>query len=270
MFKWRSEKVRITAVFKLQFHATQIFEYGGGNGLVVSVVPAENGKPTARLEKSTIKDNCCYWENPVYETVKFIQDPKTAKIQERIYYFLISTGSPKGSLVGEFSVNIADYVASTKACPVSFPFKNSNSDSYLHVTIQRIQENNNLNNVQRDLEENDSPRMKQQDDKSLRRHFSNGDAEEGTKINSVEDQSLRKTASHSLGLNGTRRGSNGSDITLSSSDSSSGLNTPREVGVRNINTGKDQMSNSSGYQISIKHSGIWRLSLLMTRALNIR
>lgn len=45
-------------------------------------------------------------------------------------------GSPKGSLVGEFSVNIADYVTITKACSVSFPFKNSNSDSYLHVSVQ--------------------------------------------------------------------------------------------------------------------------------------
>lgn len=58
---------------------------------MISVVPAENGKPTARLEKSTVKENGCYWENPIYETVKFIQDPKTGKILERIYYFLIST-----------------------------------------------------------------------------------------------------------------------------------------------------------------------------------
>ena len=43
-------------------------------------------------------------------------------------------GSPKGSPVGEFSVNIADYVGATKACSVSFPFKNSNSDAHLHVS----------------------------------------------------------------------------------------------------------------------------------------
>lgn len=214
---------------------------------MVSVVPAENGKPTARLEKSTVRDNCCYWENQIYETVKLIQDPKTGKIQERIYYFLISTGSPKGSLVGEFSVNIAEYVAATKACSVSFPFKNSNSDSYLHVSIQRVQENSNVSRVQRDLEENEGLRIKEED-KSLRRHFSNGDVEEGSKSNFIEEQPLRKTVSHTVALNGTRRGSNGSDITLSSSDSSSGLNTPREHGIRNINTSKDQISNNSGFQ----------------------
>ncbi|XP_021754111.1 paramyosin-like isoform X2 [Chenopodium quinoa] len=259
MFKWRSERTKITAVFKLQFHATQIFEYGG-SGLVVSVVPAENGKPTARLEKSTVRENGCYWENQIYETVKLIQDPKTGKIQERIYYFLILTGSPKSSLVGEFSVNIADYVGATKACSVSFPFKNSNSDSYLHVSIQRVQENSNHGRVQRDLEENDGLRVKEDEDKSLRRHFSNGDAEQAAMSNPIEDLPLRKTVSHTVGLNGTRRGSNGSDITLSSSDSSSGLNTPREVGVRNINTVKDQTSNSSGYQDEQKTQ--WDLAIV--------
>jgi len=62
----------------------------GGNGLVLSLVPAENGKPTAKLEKCVMRENNCYWENPVFETVKFIQDLKTGKIQERIYYFIIS------------------------------------------------------------------------------------------------------------------------------------------------------------------------------------
>ncbi|CAO2827224.1 unnamed protein product [Amaranthus hypochondriacus] len=245
MFKWKSEKTRITAIFKLQFHATQVSEYGG-HGLVVSVVPAENGKPTARLEKSVVKENGCFWENAVYETVKFIQDPKTGKIQERIYYFLISTGSPKASLVGEFSVNISDYIGASKTCSVAFPFKNSKSDSYLHVSIQRIQENSNISRLQRD-EENECERNKPDHKISLRLHFSNEDFEQGSKSNSVEDSSLRKAASQSMGLNGVRRGSNGSDITLSSSNSSLGLNTPLEL-VKNANISKDQTLYSPCYQ----------------------
>lgn len=40
---------------------------------------------------------------------------------------------------------------------------------------------------------------------------------------------------HNAESNGNHRASSGSDVTLSSSDSSSGLNTPRENGVRNFN-----------------------------------
>lgn len=48
--------------------------------------------------------------------------------------------------------------------------------------------------------------------------------------------------SHNAELNGNHRASSESDITLSSSDSSSGLNTPRENGVRNFNVHQEPSS----------------------------
>ncbi|XP_074264821.1 uncharacterized protein LOC141587270 [Silene latifolia] len=245
MFKWRNhERSKITAIFKLQFHITQVAEYGE-SGLVISVVPAENGKPTAKLEKCVIKENNCVWENPVYETVKFILDPKSGKILDRIYYFLISTGSGKGSLVGEFCVNIAEYIGATKACSLSFPFKNSVSDTQLHVLIQRMQENGN----QRELEDIEDLKLKQ-DDRTLRRYFSNGDVEDGVQT-SVQVEPLRKASSlQPTTLHGTRRGSSGSDVTLSSTDSSSGL-SPREVGVLNNNSSKNQDQQRTQWELAI-------------------
>ncbi|KAK9668170.1 hypothetical protein RND81_13G039200 [Saponaria officinalis] len=245
MFKWRShERSKITAIFKLQFHVTQVAEIGG-SGLVISVVPAENGKPTAKLEKCVIEENNCFWENAVFETVKFILDPKSGKILDKIYYFFISTGSGKGSVVGEFCVNIAEYVGATKACSLSFPFKNSTSDTQFHVLIQRIQENGNL----REPQENEVL-ISKQDDRTLRRHFSNGDVEDGAKA-SVEDEPLRKATSLQPTLHGTRRGSSGSDVTLSSTDSSSGLNTPREVSVQSNNSNKDQDQQRTQWELAI-------------------
>ncbi|KAL9242831.1 hypothetical protein vseg_016791 [Gypsophila vaccaria] len=248
MFKWRSHERsnKITAIFKLQFHLTQAAEIGGG-GLVISVVPAENGKPTAKLEKCVIEDNNCFWENAVFETVKFILDPKSGKIVDKIYYFFISTGSGKGCVVGEFCVNLAEYVGATKACSLSFPFKNLTSDTQFHVLIQRIQENGNL----RELQENDLL-LSKEDDRTLRRHFSNGDVEDGVAVKaSVQDEPLRKATSLQPTLHGTRRGSSGSDLTLSSTDSSSGLNTPREVGVQSKNSNTDQDQRRNQWELAI-------------------
>ncbi|KAJ7010693.1 leucine-rich repeat-containing protein [Populus alba x Populus x berolinensis] len=146
--RWRSEKNKIKTVFKLQFHATQWF-----------------------------REESCRWEYPVYETVKYIRDVKTGKINERIYHFFVSTGSSKNSLVGEVSIDFADYAEATIASSVSLPLKNSKSE-VLH---------------------------------------------DGPLIN----------ASHNSGLNGNNRTSSGSDITMSCSESISGLNTPRELGLRN-------------------------------------
>lgn len=66
-------------------------EQVGGDALMISLVPADFGKPTVRSEKAAIRDGSCYWENPVHETVKLFQDPKSGKIQEKMYYFVIST-----------------------------------------------------------------------------------------------------------------------------------------------------------------------------------
>ena len=59
--------------------------------LMISVVPGDGGKPTTKLEKATVQDGNCRWENPVYETIKFVREPKTGKINERIYHFILSS-----------------------------------------------------------------------------------------------------------------------------------------------------------------------------------
>lgn len=63
----------------------------GVDALVLSIIPGDVGRPTKRLEKATVRDGSCCWENPVYETVKYFQDPKTGKIADKIYRFLLST-----------------------------------------------------------------------------------------------------------------------------------------------------------------------------------
>lgn len=58
---------------------------------MISVVPADVGKPTVKSDKALVRDGSCFWENPVYETVKFNREPKSGKIHERIYYFVVGT-----------------------------------------------------------------------------------------------------------------------------------------------------------------------------------
>ncbi|KAE8710859.1 protein LURP-one-related 4-like [Hibiscus syriacus] len=188
MFKsvrWRGDKDRIKAVFKLQFHATQVTETKL-QALIISVIPDDGGKLIRTLEKATVHDGNCRWENPVYETVKFVREPKTGKINERIYHFVLST-----------------------------------------ISIQRLHENDD----QREVEETEDACFKLQD-RSLKAHLSDGDADESIKKDPIEDTSFSKTT-HNIDLCGNNRGSNGSDITISSSNSSSGLDTPRELGMRN-------------------------------------
>ena len=141
MFRWKSERHRVKAVFKLHFHVTQMVQ-SAVDGLVLSIVPGDIGKVTTRLEKAAVRGGVCRWDNPAYETVKFVQEPKTGKFSERLYYFVVSTGLSKASSFGEVSVDFAEYADATKPSTVSLPIKNSHCDAVLHVSIQRLQENN--------------------------------------------------------------------------------------------------------------------------------
>ncbi|XP_028804790.1 myosin heavy chain, striated muscle [Neltuma alba] len=226
--RWRSEKHRIKAVFKLQFRASQVLQ-SGVNALILSIIPEDVEKPTTRLEKTAVRDGVCRWENPVYETVKFTRDPKTGKIHERIYYFVISTGLRKANSIGEASINFADYAEAAKPSALSLQIKNSQCDAVLHVSIQRVQENDD----RREEEECEESRTKSQD-RTLRTYLINGDADESPASNSAEDVSS-KAITLRTEFNADCRTSSGSDLTLSSSGSSSGLDTPKDLGLRNNN-----------------------------------
>lgn len=63
----------------------------GAEGLIVSVVPADAGKPPVRSEKALVQDGRCQWETPIYERVIFTRELLTGKINRRIYRFVVST-----------------------------------------------------------------------------------------------------------------------------------------------------------------------------------
>ncbi|KAL4602783.1 hypothetical protein ACB092_10G078600 [Castanea dentata] len=250
MFKsarWRSERNKIKAVFKLQFHATQV-SYFGADSLTLSLIPADVGKPTVKSERATVRNGTYQWETPVYETVKFNREPRTGKINERIYQILVSNGSSKAGAIGEVSIDFAEYAEATKPSSVSLPLKNSNTNSnaVLHVLIQRLQENVD----QREVEECEDAKMTSED-RSLKTYLSHGDADESIANHHIDDGPINKTT-HNVELNGNCTDSSGSDITLTSSESSSGLNTPRELGVRNNNIHQD----SSRFLSSLSHNSL--------------
>ncbi|KAI5382784.1 hypothetical protein KIW84_070267 [Lathyrus oleraceus] len=133
------------------------------------------------------------------------------------------TGLSKASTFGDVSVDFADYAEAAKISSVSLPIKNSHSDAVLHVLIQRLQENND----KREEEECEDMKLKP-NDKSLRTYLNNRDAVFRTKGDSSEiSQDVSGNGnSERAGLSADCRTSSGSDITLSSSDGSSGLDTP--------------------------------------------
>ncbi|PSS32387.1 Intracellular protein transport protein [Actinidia chinensis var. chinensis] len=188
----RSEKNKLKAVFKLQFRATQVPKVTATT-LTISLVPADVGKPTVRLERAAILDGTCFWENPVYETVKLIRNQKTGRFNDKCYHFIVSTGSSKAGILGEVSINFADYVEAAKPSTVSLPLRTSNhggSGAILHVTIHNTQGSVD----QRDIEAGEAPAEKSQE-RSLRNQLSNHDRNGNSNLSFTENDYFNKLSS---------------------------------------------------------------------------
>lgn len=134
--KWKKEKIK--AVFQMQFQVTQVPKLKAKK-LMISLVPADAGKPTVRLGKTAIIEGTCSWENPIYETVKLIRDPKTGKFNQNIYYFGVASGSSKSGFLGEVGLDFADLVEATESLVVSLPLMPLETGAILHVAVQNMQ-----------------------------------------------------------------------------------------------------------------------------------
>ncbi|XP_050385731.1 uncharacterized protein LOC126802192 [Argentina anserina] len=139
MFRTWSKKKKIKAIFQLQFQATEVPKLKKA-ALMISLVPDDVGKPTVKLPKTKVEDGTCTWENPVYESVKLVEESKSGKLKEKIYHFIVSTGTSKSGYLGEASIDFADFVAEAEPLTVTLPLKFANSGVVLHVTILRVQE----------------------------------------------------------------------------------------------------------------------------------
>ncbi|XP_038982916.1 interaptin-like [Phoenix dactylifera] len=285
MFKvarWRSEKNKIKAVFKFQFQATQV-PRAGWEMIMVTLVPVDTGRPTAKSEKVAATDGTCRWANPIYETVRLVRDPKTGRINEKVYRFLVSTmGSTKAEVLGEVTINMADYAEVFKPSSVSLPLKASDAGAILHVSIPSIPNfwSGKGDGEGRETSESGDTTVRQQQ-RTLLSELSRCDEEEVSKaiegtnsINSVEDTSiidsqgqLKFSSSRNLPLpddsNDNLRKSHSFDAVSALGSDTSSVYTAKENGFNHKNIHQDSpgllslLSNSDTPQKLMTSSSDW-------------
>uniref|UniRef100_A0A6N2LTA1 C2 NT-type domain-containing protein n=1 Tax=Salix viminalis TaxID=40686 RepID=A0A6N2LTA1_SALVM len=135
--RWKIEKTKVKVVFRLQFHATHI-PHPGWDKLFISFIPADSGKATAKTTKANVRNGTCKWADPIYETTRLLQDVRTKRYDEKLYKLVISMGSSRSSVLGEATINLADYADALKPSVVALPLHGSDSGTTLHVTAQLL------------------------------------------------------------------------------------------------------------------------------------
>ncbi|KAL1540528.1 cingulin-like isoform X1 [Salvia divinorum] len=135
--KWKLEKTKVKVVFRLQFHATHIPQTGWEK-LFITFIPADTGKPTAKTTKANVRNGSCKWGDPIYETTRLLQDSKSRQYDEKLYKLVVSMGSSRASVLGEATINLADYVDASKPIFEAFPLHGCNFGTVLHITVQLL------------------------------------------------------------------------------------------------------------------------------------
>ncbi|GFY85813.1 hypothetical protein Acr_04g0005510 [Actinidia rufa] len=110
----------------------------GWDKLFISFVPADSVKATAKTTKSNVRNGTCKWGDPIYETTRLLKDSKSKQYDEKLYKFVVAMGSSRSSILGEISINLADYADAMKPSIVALPLDGCDSGTVLHVAIQLL------------------------------------------------------------------------------------------------------------------------------------
>ncbi|CAL5417736.1 unnamed protein product [Camellia sinensis] len=110
----------------------------GWDKLFISFIPADSGKATAKTSKTNVRNGTCKWGDPIYETTRLLQDSKNKQYDEKLYKFVVAMGSSRSSILGEASINLADYADALKPSVISLSLHGCNSGTILHVTVQLL------------------------------------------------------------------------------------------------------------------------------------
>lgn len=129
--KWKIEKTKVKVVFRLQFHATHIPQ-AGWDKLFISFIPSDSGKAIAKTTKATVRNGTCKWADPIYETTRLLQDLKTRQYDDKLYKLVVGMGSSRSSILGEVTINLADFVDALKPTAVSLQLNGCEAGIILH------------------------------------------------------------------------------------------------------------------------------------------
>ncbi|KAI8015949.1 hypothetical protein LOK49_LG05G02907 [Camellia lanceoleosa] len=133
--KWKLEKTKVKVVFRLQFHATHVPQ-AGWDKLFISFIPADSGKATAKTTKANVRNGACKWGDPIYETTRLLQDSKSKQYDVKLYKFVVAMGSSRSSILGEASINLADFADALKPSIIDLPLHGCNCGTILHVNAR--------------------------------------------------------------------------------------------------------------------------------------
>ncbi|PKA62753.1 hypothetical protein AXF42_Ash018961 [Apostasia shenzhenica] len=186
----RSDRLGERLEFKLS--NIQAFKVPKGwDKLFVSVVSNESGKTIAKSNKATVRSGTCQWTDSLSESIPLYQDGGMKELEESFLKIVISMGSGRPNILGEVVLNLADYIDSSDASPLTLPLNKCNSGTILQVKVQCFNPKNKFR---------DGNASSRTNSRLQGQHAKNNDNDGSTDMSDgARYKSVRSTSSNQLG-----------------------------------------------------------------------
>ncbi|XP_009411507.2 uncharacterized protein LOC103993244 [Musa acuminata AAA Group] len=108
----------------------------GWEKLFLSIVSVDSGKTIAKTGKSTVRSGNCQWTGT--ESIWVSQDDVSKELEECHFKIVVSPASARSIILGEVTLNVADYLGKEESGPLFLPLKKCDSGTTLQVKIQCV------------------------------------------------------------------------------------------------------------------------------------
>ncbi|KAJ3689806.1 hypothetical protein LUZ61_018970 [Rhynchospora tenuis] len=135
LHRHRSDRVVERIEFKFSnFQAAQVPK--GWDKIFISVICLDNGKSVAKTSRAVVRNGTCHWPDSMSEFISFYQDVSSKEIEECHYKFVVLMGSTRTTILGEITLNLADYLSSSDPSVISSALNKCNFTTTLQFNIQ--------------------------------------------------------------------------------------------------------------------------------------
>ncbi|THU56655.1 hypothetical protein C4D60_Mb11t19520 [Musa balbisiana] len=131
LHRYRSDRFGEKVEFKLSnLQAVKVPR--GWDKLLISIVSVESGKTIARTGRATVRSGNCQWTET--ESIWVSQDDASKELEECRFKIVVSPASSRSVVIGEVTLNLADYLSSGETGPLLLPLKKCDSGTTLQDT----------------------------------------------------------------------------------------------------------------------------------------
>ncbi|GLU16312.1 hypothetical protein SLE2022_327510 [Rubroshorea leprosula] len=110
----------------------------GCDELFISFIPADFRKASTKTTKANVRNGTCKGEIQSMRLQDFSKTLKPKHYDEKLYKLVVAMGSSRSSILGEATINLANFADASKHSAIALPLHGCDSELFHHVRTSKF------------------------------------------------------------------------------------------------------------------------------------